>query len=199
MVSKLRLCRAIQSARASASATVVIASTSTASYSPKIKVDVMGSKPSASPKGFGRSPTIGFPGAVKTFTPSVVSVSAFVPSIWCSFRCQSEWLSKAQIWQKGDDVPQSAPYLRQALTVREGGALSDLDDVTVRIADVAANLAILGYWLRDELGSSTFPQFIARLDIRNADIHKAVDLIGVGDAERYRRLVGCRPAPDVDK
>src|SRR2546429_3911685 len=37
MVSKLRLCRAIQSARASASATVVIASTSTASYSPKIR------------------------------------------------------------------------------------------------------------------------------------------------------------------
>ena len=40
-------------ARASASATVLIASTSTASYSPKIKVDVVGSKPSASPKGFG--------------------------------------------------------------------------------------------------------------------------------------------------
>ena len=73
MVSKLRLCRATQSARASASATVPIASTSTASYSPKIKVDVMGSKPNASPKGFGRSPTIAFPGAVKTFTLSAVS------------------------------------------------------------------------------------------------------------------------------
>ena len=48
-----------------------IASTSTASYSPKIKVDVIGSKPSASQKGFGRSPTIAFPGAVKTFTLSV--------------------------------------------------------------------------------------------------------------------------------
>ena len=44
-----RLCRATQSARASASATVPIASTSTASYSPKIKVDVMGSKPSGFP------------------------------------------------------------------------------------------------------------------------------------------------------
>jgi hypothetical protein len=65
----------IQSARASASATVVIASTSTASFSPKINVDVIGSKPSASPKAFGGSPTIGFPGAVKTFTLSV-------PSIW---------------------------------------------------------------------------------------------------------------------
>src|ERR1700677_728805 len=65
MVSKLRLCRATQSARASASATVVIASTSTASCSPKIKVDVIGSKPSASPKGFGRSPTVAFPGGGK--------------------------------------------------------------------------------------------------------------------------------------
>src|SRR5580698_4838797 len=71
MVSRLRLCSAIQSASTSASATVVIASTSTASYSPKIKVDVIGSKPSGSPNGFGRSPTMTFPGAVKTFTLSV--------------------------------------------------------------------------------------------------------------------------------
>src|SRR5271167_4496266 len=95
--------------------------------------------------------------------------------------------------------PNYIPTLRRALTVLKLGALPDLDNVTVRIADVAANLAVLGYWLRDELGSSTFPQFIARLDIRNADIHKAVELIRVGDAERYRRLVGGRPAPDVDK
>src|ERR1700733_7974144 len=32
-----------------------------------------------------------------------------------------------------------------ALTVLELGALSDLDDITVGIADVAANLAVLGY------------------------------------------------------
>src|ERR1700735_3559194 len=76
MVSRLRLCSAIQSARASASATVVIASTRTASYSPKIKVDVIGSKPSGSPKGFGRSPAITFPGAVNTLTPSVLDVMA---------------------------------------------------------------------------------------------------------------------------
>src|ERR1700680_4664387 len=87
----------------------------------------------------------------------------------------------------------------RALTVLELGALSDLDNITVRIADVAANLAVLGYWLRDELGSSTFPQLVASLNIRNADIHKAVDVIRVGDAKRYRRLVGGRPAPGVDK
>src|ERR1700681_197399 len=127
MVSKLRLCRATQSARASASATVPIASTSTASYSPKIKVDVIGSKPSGSPKGFGRSPTIVFPGAVKTLTPSVFDVMG--------------------------------PVMRVvSLTVRKVGALSDLDNITVRIADVAANLTVLGYRRRNELGSPTFPQ-----------------------------------------
>src|SRR5277367_4012001 len=116
MVSRLRLCRATQSARASASATVHIASTSTASYSPKIKVDVIGSKPNASPKGLGRSPTIVFPGAVKTFTLSlfdsggfdatgavtgavtrVLSFGLLCRAFSYSFRCQCEWLFKARL------------------------------------------------------------------------------------------------------
>jgi hypothetical protein len=42
-------------------------------------------------------------------------------------------------------------------TVREIGALTNLDDVAVRIADVAADLAVLGDRLRNELGSSTLP------------------------------------------
>src|ERR1700724_853725 len=88
-------------------------------------------------------------------------------------------------------------FAGRALTVCEVCALPDLDNVTVRIADVAARLAVLGDRLRDELRSSTFPQFIARLNIRNAEIHKAVDVIRVGDAERYRRLIRGRPAPDV--
>src|ERR1700733_2691878 len=91
----------------------------------------------------------------------------------------------------------SESHRGRALTVREVGALPDLDNVTVRIADVAANLAVLGYGLCDELGSSTFPQFIARLNIRNAEIHKTVDVIRVGDAESYRRLIRGRPAPNV--
>src|SRR5580698_2804427 len=85
----------------------------------------------------------------------------------------------------------------RASPVLKVGALCDLDNVSVRIADVAANLAVLGDRFRDELRSSTFPQFVARLNIRNAEIHKAVDVIWVGDAERYRRLIGGRPAPDV--
>src|SRR5580658_10045780 len=82
-------------------------------------------------------------------------------------------------------------------TVRKIGALSDLDNISVRISDVAANLAVLGNRLGDELGPSTLPQFIARLNVRNADVQKAVDVIRVGDAERYRRLIRGRPAPNV--
>src|SRR6202030_3663944 len=63
--------------------------------------------------------------------------------------------------------------------------------------DVAANLAVLGNRLGDEFGSPTFPQFIARLNIRNAEIHKAVDVIRVRDAERYRRLIRGRAASNV--
>jgi len=51
--------------------------------------------------------------------------------------------------------PASCPL--QALAVLEAGALSDLDNVTVRIADVAANLAVLGDRSREKLGSPTFP------------------------------------------
>jgi hypothetical protein len=52
---------------------------------------------------------------------------------------------------------ESASHPARVLTVGEGSALSDLDNVTVRIADVAAGLAVLGDRLRDELRSSTFP------------------------------------------
>ena len=55
------------------------------------------------------------------------------------------------------DSLKSESHPGRALTVLQLGALSDLDNITVRIADVAANLAVLGYWLRDEFGSSTFP------------------------------------------
>src|SRR5580692_9764741 len=85
----------------------------------------------------------------------------------------------------------------RASTVLEPGALSDLDNVTVRIPDVAARLAVLGDRLGDELRSPAFPEFIAGLNIRNAEIHKAVDVIRVGDAERYRRLIRGRPASNV--
>src|SRR3984957_15122479 len=152
MVSRLRLCSATQSARASASATVVIASTSTASYSPKIKVEGIGSKPSGSPKGFGRSPTITFPGAVKTLTPSVLDVMAALT------RGVSFVSSRAPLCNlKVRRVPIQSLVRGRALTVFQVGALSHLDNVTVGIADVAANLAVLRYRLCDELRSATCP------------------------------------------
>jgi hypothetical protein len=62
------------------------------------------------------------------------------------------------------------PNSRPALTVLEIRALSDLDDVTVRIADVAAYLAVLGYWLQ-----------IQRLAVAEADSNKPEGLqISVG-------------------
>ena len=75
--------------------------------------------------------------------------------------------------------------------------MSDFDDVTVRVADVAADLAVLGNRFCEELGSSAFPQFVARLNIGNAEIHKAVDVVWVRDAKRYRWLVRGRATPDV--
>jgi len=54
-------------------------------------------------------------------------------------------------------------------------ALPNLDNIAIRIANVAARLAILFLWLCDKLGSSAAPQFIARLNICNADIHEAAD------------------------
>src|SRR5208282_1449209 len=35
------------------------------------------------------------------------------------------------------------------------------------------------------------------MNVRHAEIHKAVDVIRVGDAERYRRLIRSRPAANV--
>lgn len=44
-----------------------------------------------------------------------------------------------------------------ALTIRLIRALSDLDDVPVRVPDVATNFAVLGDGLRDELSPSALP------------------------------------------
>jgi hypothetical protein len=95
----------------------------------------------------------------------------------------------------------SLTNLALALTAREARfALPNLYNRTVGIGDVAARLAIFVLWLRDELGSKTSPQFVARLNIRNAYIHKAADPIRVGeDAKRYRRIIRGRTATDVEK
>ena len=79
-------------------------------------------------------------------------------------------------------------------------ALPDFDNIAIRIANVAAGLAVFGLWLRDKLRSPASPLFIAGLNICNADIHKAADFIGIGgDAEGYRWFVGCRPPPELTR
>src|SRR5215831_15973507 len=77
-------------------------------------------------------------------------------------------------------------------------ALSDLDNVAVRIADVAAPLTVLVERLRDELGAPTLPLLVARLNVRHPEVHEAVEVIRVGDAQRDRRLVRRRAAANVD-
>ena len=54
-------------------------------------------------------------------------------------------------------------------------ALRNFYNITIRIANVAERLAVIVLWLCDKHGSSISPQFIARLHICNADMHKAAD------------------------
>jgi hypothetical protein len=56
-----------------------------------------------------------------------------------------------------------------------GVALPNFYNIAIRIANVAARLAVLRLRLRDELSSSTSPKFITLMNIRNADIHEAAD------------------------
>src|ERR1700733_13637553 len=76
-----------------------------------------------------------------------------------SYTANSEVAPKTSSFRLGDNSPGTMRMLfpGRSSTVRQVGALSDLDNISVRIADVAARLAVLGNRLRDELGSSTFP------------------------------------------
>src|SRR6478735_4701219 len=78
-------------------------------------------------------------------------------------------------------------------------ALPNLNNVAVRITNVAAGLTVFGLWLGDELRSPAPPKCIALLNIGDANVHEAAEVIGIGRyAKRDRRLVGCRPAAHVD-
>ena len=103
-------------------------------------------------------------------TPSLATIplNGLAPAKFhtCDFTPVVAWVPKADSFRTGlvkfliaDNSPGTVRMLfpGRELTVGEGSALSDLDNVTVRIADVAANLAVLGDRFSDELGSSTFP------------------------------------------
>jgi len=76
---------------------------------------------------------------------------------WRLFGTQPIAVNFGEVSEAIFDITRLAETAGRASAVGQIGALSDLDNITVRIADVAANLAVLRDRLRDELRSSTFP------------------------------------------
>src|SRR5258706_7315736 len=80
-----------------------------------------------------------------------------------------------------------------------GGALADLDEVAVGVADVCADLAAVVFGLGEELGSSGRPDLRCRGDVRDADVEEGADLGGGGRrGERDRGFVVGRAGAGVE-
>src|SRR5436309_2458311 len=71
-------------------------------------------------------------------------------------------------------------------------ALPNLDDITVRIAHVAADLRTMVLWLSEEFGSLAPPLFIAGPDVGDAKIEEAGHLMWVlrGTKRHGRFIIG---------
>jgi len=84
-------------------------------------------------------------------------------------------------------------------SLEEGLAgLADLDQVPVRITDIAAGLGSAVLRRRDKFRSPCTPVVIDRLNIRHPNVEEAADAVRVGRSlERDRRLVVGGPATDV--
>src|ERR671923_151504 len=100
-------------------------------------------------------------------------------------------------------MARKAPGPRGSLVrlLRQKGlaGLTDLDQVPVRIAEIAADLGAAVLRRREELRSAGAPVGIDLLDVRDADVEKAAHPIQVGRRlERDRRLVVSWPATDID-
>ena len=92
------------------------------------------------------------------------------PPAWGAFDAtRSAWFDR-----RVDTIPNGLHGLLLAVSDTRI-ALPNFYNVTVRIANVAARLAVFGLRLRDELGASTSPEFITRFNIGDADIHEAAD------------------------
>src|ERR1700729_10258 len=64
-------------------------------------------------------------------------------------------LTKKQICARMTDPPVGRFQVSLRLAVSDARvALPNFDNVTIRIANVAAHLAVLGFWLGDKLGSA---------------------------------------------
>jgi hypothetical protein len=66
-------------------------------------------------------------------------------------------------------------------------ALPDFDGIAVRVADVAACLAVFVETFGEKFRSAAFPKFVAPLNICDANIHKTTNQIGIGPP-RSRRI-----------
>jgi hypothetical protein len=95
-----------------------------------------------------------------------------------------------------------APAGRGGLACFLGWALfrlTYLDQVAVRIADVAADLSRVLFRRCQEFGTSRAPLRVHGFDVGHADVEEATDPIGVGRRlERDTRLVVGGSATDVD-
>ena len=80
-----------------------------------------------------------------------------------------------------------------------GDPLADLDEVAVGVAHVAAEFMTPVCGRCQELGPASAPQLVDGVDVGDADVEEAADVVGVARRlERHRRLViGGWPA-DVD-
>src|SRR5436190_18102334 len=89
-----------------------------------------------------------------------------------------------------------------SLAARRGkraGGLAHLDQVAVRIADVAAELRPAVLRRSQELRAARTPLLIDRLNLRDADVEEAADPVGIGRRlEDHGGLVLRRSATQVD-
>jgi hypothetical protein len=77
--------------------------------------------------------------------------------------------------------------------------LSDLDQMAVRVAHVAADLSAAVDRRRQEVGAAFAPGAVRAVDVGDANVEEAVDAVWVlWRLECDGRLVVCRAAADVD-
>src|ERR1700759_1955952 len=97
--------------------------------------------------------------------------------------------------------PRGAPYAESGRRAPPPGKrrLTDLDDVAVGIADVAADLRLVLLRRRQELRAAGAPVGVDGLDVGDADVLEGADRVGVGGRREWDgRLVVVRPPPFVD-
>src|SRR5690242_18925801 len=81
------------------------------------------------------------------------------------------WLRMTSMWVYVSPAFNSA--------VGERGALADLNAGAIRVADVAANHAVLRDRRGEELSSAAVPELITGLNVGDPDVQEAVDVVRV--------------------